>query len=408
MAGQEAAMGALGALIFAGIFGRLFLRKTGFSDVFLLLVIGAGAGALLPASALSDFSGVMLLLGAVALLMIIMEEGLHLSIASIVRHAHKSMLLGAASFFLSFVAVFFLTYFFVGYPPAICMILGALFASVAPELLSGFLSSMGSSETMQSIGKLESVFSEALSVIFTLVALAAAIGAPAAFSNPAYDLSFLFLLSAAMGGVFAAFWKGLVRLLDEENEHISVIGLGALLYAIAGLMHANGVIAVFFYALFIGNSKHESIVEVKRFQSEISFFLRTFFFVYLGALLFHSEKSIEVALLSLAIAALLAAARMLAGRSLVFLEPSVRAERILEVVSSRGLTAAVLSIVVSEELHAAGVATPVDIPLLALFVIFFSNLLSALLVLRHGRKGVRAQKGGPESGPNAESGLYGT
>ena len=38
MAGEEAAIGAMGVLIFAGLLGRLFLRRTGVSDVFLLML----------------------------------------------------------------------------------------------------------------------------------------------------------------------------------------------------------------------------------------------------------------------------------------------------------------------------------------------------------------------------------
>ena len=50
MAGQEAEIGALGIIILAGVVGRLFLKKTGVSDVFLLLLFGVAAGAFLPAS----------------------------------------------------------------------------------------------------------------------------------------------------------------------------------------------------------------------------------------------------------------------------------------------------------------------------------------------------------------------
>ena len=120
----------------------------------------------------------------------------------------------------------------------------------------------------------------------------------------------------------AALWKAIFSKMEHENMHLLVIGLAAILYALAGAVGANGVIAVFAFAFLLGNTSHASIAEVRRFQSEIGFFLRTFFFVYLGALLFHSAKPVDIALFALALSLLLAAARMFSGRCSSRLCPS--------------------------------------------------------------------------------------
>jgi cell volume regulation protein A len=150
-------------------------------------------------------------------------------------------------------------------------------------------------------------------------------------------------------------------------------------------MGGNGVIAVFSFAFLIGNSPGVSTDEVRRFQSEISFFLRTLFFIYLGVLLFHSPKPYEVAAAALALSLLFAAARQVTGKVLSLFEQSLREDRTLTIFSGRGLTSAVLALVASEELAAAGNAFPIDLPLLALFVIFFTNLVSAFLALTKRR-----------------------
>jgi len=390
MAGQEAEIGALGVIILAGVVGRLFLRKTGVSDVLILLLFGALAGALLPADMVSGMGSLMLPLGAIALLMIILDEGLHLPLSELAKQAHKAVLFSILSFALSFAAAFALSFVMLGQNAILSLAIAAIFASVAPEMVSGFLSAREAHESARGLSELESTLSDALSVIITLLIIAvssAAHGSSGAdLGSLPLDLLFTIMLSAALGGIFAALWKGLIARLDEENEHIMAIGIAALLYALSGLLGGNGVIAVFAFGFFLGNSSHKSVEELRRFHSEITFFLRTFFFVYLGILLFHSEKPVEMGLFALALSLLLAVARMLASRAISHLEPTVRKGRLLESISSRGLTSAVLSVIAYNELSLSGTQPAVDLPLLALFVIFFTNAISAFLVLRNRKK----------------------
>ena len=398
MAGQEAAIGALGILILSGVFSRAFLKMTGISDVFILMLFGAAAGALLPDSAVLGMQGIMLPLGAVALLMIMLEEGMLIPFENLHKHVHKAFIFGAASFLLSFALGAGLAYFIAGFPILFSLLIGAMFASVAPELLSGFLSGIGTSESVKGIGEIEAVFSEALSVILALTIISAMLAqTELPISDLPIQLAFIFLLSLALGGIFAAAWKAIFSKVEHENMHLLVIGLAAILYALAGAIGANGVIAVFAFAFLLGNTSHASIAEVRRFQSEIGFFLRTFFFVYLGVLLFHSAKSADVALFALALSLLLAAARMLSGKLVRFLDSSAKEDRLLEAFSGRGLTCAVIAVIAAGELsHAA--ALPTDLPLLALFVIFFTNAISTLFVLKKRGKRASVPKSGGKGG----------
>ncbi|MFA6328326.1 MAG: cation:proton antiporter [Candidatus Micrarchaeia archaeon] len=394
MAGQEAAIGALGVLILAGVFSRAFLKMTGISDVFLLMLLGVAAGAVLPGGAVAGMQGIMLPLGAVALLMIMLEEGMLIPFENLHKHVHKAFIFGAVSFLLSFSLGAGLFYFIAGFPLLFSILIGAMFASVAPELLSGFLSGIGTSESVKGIGELETVFSEALSVILSLTIISAML-VKAAFpvSDLPLQLAFIFLLSLALGGIFAAIWKAIFSKMEHENTHLLVIGLAALLYALSGAVGANGVIAVFAFAFLLGNTSHSSIAEVRRFQSEIGFFLRTFFFVYLGALLFHSAKPADVALFALALSLLLAAARLLSGKLVRLVDSSAKEDRLLETFSGRGLTCAVIAVIAAGELPAASL--PMDLQLLALFTIFFTNAISTALVFRKkGKRGSQPRPGG--------------
>ncbi|MEM4633852.1 MAG: cation:proton antiporter [Candidatus Anstonellaceae archaeon] len=384
MAGKEAEIGALGIIVLVGVLGRLFLKKTGFSDVFLLLLFGAAVGALLPFESVGKMAELMLPIGAVTLLIIILNEGLHLPLKELL-HLPKAVFFSILSFALSFAAAFSISYIFFQ-DVLVSLLIGAVFSSVAPELLSGFLSAREAHESAKAVAEIEATLSDALSVMLSLLLLSylSHEGKPLEFS--VYEIGFLLSLSCALGAVFAAGWKLAVPKIAEGNEHLAAIGIAAVLYAVSGLLHANGVISVFVFGFFLGNLSHKSVEEMRRFHSEISFFLRTAFFVYLGVLLFHSPKPMEVALFAAILSLLLAISRSLASKVSSLLEPSMRKGRLLEAVSGRGLTSAVLAVIVGEELHIYGHSSAVDFPLLALFVIFFTNAISAFLVFSNRKK----------------------
>lgn len=383
---QVAAIGALGILVLAGVASHIFLRKTGFSDVLLLMLFGVAAGYLLPEASVAGLSGIALPFAAITLLMIILDEGLNLSFDRMRRSAHKAIAFGLVSFSLALVAGFSLSYFIMDYGFPFSLLIGALFGGVAPELLSGFLASLGASKEARALGEIESVLSDAIAVILSFILVGAVVSGEGSIRALPVEIAFAVLLSIALGAVCAALWRALLSKSEHENQHLLVIGMAAVLYAISGALGADGVISVFTFAFFLGNMAHPSIEEMRRFQSEISFFLRTFFFVYLGMLLFHSPKPVEIGLFAAALSLMLAVARLAAGKLAGMMEPSARASRLLESVSARGLTVAALSIVAYDSLAASGAAPPVNLPLLALFVIFFTNVLSAWLVLKKGGK----------------------
>jgi len=402
MAGQEATIGALGVLIIVGVASRFFLKKTGFSDIFLLMLFGVATGFFLPSATVEMLSTIALPFAAITLLMIMLDEGLNLSFEHLKRMAHKALIFGIASFATSFLLSFSLSYFVMGWGFFLSLIIAAMFGSVAPELLSGFLAGLGAGKEVRALGELEAIFSDALSLMLCLIFVGAMVSGQQSASPLPLEILITVLLSIALGGVCAAFWRAFLSKSDHENQHLLVIGIAAVLYAASGALGANSVIAVFTFAFFLGNISHPSIGEMRRFQDEISFFLRTFFFVYLGILLVHSPTPFEIGLFAAALSLLLAVSRILSGKLAGILEPSARESRLLESVSARGLTAAVLSVVVWQELSAAGTAPSVDLPLLALFVIFFTNAISAFLVLRKGGAGMRKQK---ELGGKADIGV---
>ena len=120
---------------------------------------------------------------------------------------------------------------------------------------------------------------------------------------------------------------------------------------------------------------------------------------------FHELTEREI--LALAISLLLAFARMFSGRLLRLIDSTAKEDRLLEAFSGRGLTCAVIAVIATGELSRAGIAPPIDLQLLALFVVFFTNAISTFLVLRKRPRRIQYSGGRGGIGEVLKGGLHG-
>jgi cell volume regulation protein A len=166
----------------------------------------------------------------------------------------------------------------------------------------------------------------------------------------------------------------------------------------------NGAIAALIFGIVLGNSEDITSMlklttrsidkNIKNFQNEISFLVKTFFFVYLGILFQLEFLTPIVIVISVTIIIIILFARYISTSLLTKVKPLfVSDQKLITTMSARGLAAAVLvSIPVSMGLTNIP-NTPFtpeilsQITAIAFLVIFFSNILTTLgLFISEGGK----------------------
>ena len=165
-----------------------------------------------------------------------------------------------------------------------------------------------------------------------------------------------------------------------------------LLYGIVEAVGGNGGIAVFIFGLALGNARRIVAVinvdgdwgideEIVRVQGEITFLVRTFFFVYVGSIISVSGVTLSLLAASVAIVVLLYLVRAASSRLVVGEDNGVIAGMM-----PRGLAAAVLA-----GLPAASGLVIVGFQQIAFLVIIATNVVATASVILFGQPGKQSE-----------------
>lgn len=159
-----------------------------------------------------------------------------------------------------------------------------------------------------------------------------------------------------------------------------------ILYAITEFAKGNGAFSALIFGIVLGNAKEFGQIlrmdnisidpSISAFQAEISLFVRTFFFVYLGLIFNSSFFSMGLMLLSLALTAALFIARHIGTIILLKFSKEFSADAgAIRSLMARGLAAAVLATyplsIGIKDVNAQAILQA------AFLVILFSNIITS-------------------------------
>ncbi|MCR4368290.1 MAG: cation:proton antiporter [archaeon] len=285
----EIAFLLLGGLIFIGYFGELLSRKFAIPTALLLLAIGYG----LKSSgfvAVEDFIGLQDLFGSLALVVLLFDGGMSLNVLEVMFKSGRVLLVGLVITILSMIGGGLL-FALVGYNPFLGVILGAIAGGIGSSTTISIAKSISLPDNIRNFLTLESSITDVFSIILAIVLTQSLV-------SGIFDVQ---ILSAGIVGKFSiGLFVGIavgitsIALSRIEREYNYMVTLAAVLmtFAVTEFLGGSGAIAVLTFGVLLGNEalirktlkmgEVEAYPMVKQFQTEISFFIRTFFFVFLG------------------------------------------------------------------------------------------------------------------------------
>src|SRR3989344_230754 len=395
--GIETVFLILGGLIFIGYFGEHLSRRLTIPVAFLLLLIGFGLrfSGIVDAQ---DFLGIQGIFGTLALIVLLFDGGLSLNLYDAVFKSGRSLFAG---FFTTVLATIITAGFFlmIGLDPIIGAIIGAIVGGIDTGITLSLMHSMTFPEKVKNFLTIESSSNDVISIILAIVLTQALIlGA----INPA------FIAQEIVGkfaiGIFIGILVGVASILtlakiEQGYNYMITLAIVLLLYSTTEFLNGSGAIAVLVFGIVLGNETsirraiHSKEVEsypmIKEFQSEVSFFIRTFFFVFLGIVVTIGNTN------SLIISAILMIILYLI-RYIVIHIATVNSEmeihkKMLVAINPRGLATAVLAtyplIVVQNEIAAnpdfpaAEIIAKLGIlPEVAFYLIILSVIFTTILL----------------------------
>lgn len=371
----------IGAIIAIGFTATLIFERTRVPDLLILIFLGLLIGPIaltyfgisfVPAGALEVATPYFT---ALALMMILFDGGLNLRLAQVVKHLGMIGLHTGVAFLLTVFAIAFVTSAVLGYPWLVGLLLGAILGGTSSAVVIAIVRALRVSEETKVILTLESVLTDVLCVVTVLALIELLRGGPGASIGIVFlNLGQAFLVSLLFGLAFGMGWLLLLSRLEKKPfAYMLTIAALFVLYSVSQTAGGSGAMASFVFGLVLGNHhdferrlkrRRSFIVDdrIKQFHGELSFVIRTFFFVFLGIVFsfqFSGGWAVSTRLPALQtlngtfalffvgvllIVATIAAVRFLAARITAAIHPKPPAERrILWSLMGRGLAAAVLA-----------------------------------------------------------------
>jgi len=378
-----------GLLVLAFVANRLF-QWTRVPDVVVLMATGLAIGPVLHWVQPERFEGVARAFGSLALILILFEAGLDLDLRRTLRHFPGGLLLGFVTYTLTTLAVGAIVWRNLGLPLRDAMAVGAIMGCTSSTIVLPILQQWKAREPVRVTLLVESTLGDILAVLTTQFLLEFDPAQGSAVRGLASTLALQITISLAAALAIGFLWSKLLPFLSEQRFwQVLTFSMVLLLYAGTEAAKGSGLLAVLGFGLTLSNlpgarpemaamfqwavphaAKHEQILS---FHSELSFLVRTFFFVMIGVVVKMSGlRAIWLLLLGVMGAIWLARWVSVQLTSWSWRECTAEDRKVVLWMLPRGLITIVLALAVVE---ARGGGALSFLPPLAFAVILLTNLL---------------------------------
>jgi cell volume regulation protein A len=291
--------GLLGGLLVLAFTANRLFAWTRVPDVVVLMAAGVVLGPVLHLAKPGQFTQVTHAFGTLALLLILFEGGLELNIRQTIRHFPGGFVFGIASFGLTFALISFVTHMGLIMPLWDAALVGAVLACTSSTVILPVLQQLGAREPVKVVLLIESTMGDVLGVLTVGLLLDFRSGVATGSGDAFRTLAVQILIPLGSAFVVGFLWSRLLPHLTEQRFwQVLTFAVMLLVYSVTESLRGNGLLAVLGFGLTLSNlpARKNSVMEsgfwftpriaphekILSFHSELSFLVRTFFFVLIG------------------------------------------------------------------------------------------------------------------------------
>ncbi len=392
--------GLIGILLVIGFLADFLFKKTSFPDILILLALGFLIGPILKWINPAQIAPFSQLIASLALVVIIFNAGIEFEFTRVLSSAPRTLILVLLGVSFSIASVAAPAYYLFNWKLMDSILLGTIVGGTSSAIVMPLMSRARVPQQVSSLLSLESVLNSPVIIVIALVLLESIVAGEAgiALSTVGIGIVTQFLLGLSVGVIAGLFWLWILTLLQkEEYNDILTLAIVLLLYFAVEKINGSGVIFALVFGLILGNGvgvgkllklkrTAEATEIMKKFTAQIYFFIKTFFFIYLGLIISFGDPMLVV--MGMVISLILLLVRYIAVLFTSIGNHTLFSNRgILTTMFARGESAAVLVQVVV----AAGIVNASVYPDIIMAVIITSVVISALGVLIYGRDSVEEQ-----------------
>ena len=347
-----------GAIIVIGFLSNYLFERTGLPDMLFLIILGMLVG---PATGLVDATSVMSFapyLAALALVFILFDGGMTMNIYRVFSESPRAAVLATAGFALSAIVAGLFMYLFVipNVSPLYSLLFGTIVGGSSSIIVMSLASRIKLSEKGSTILSLESAINDILCIVLSLVIIEIVVlKGTVDLTTIAKSLASRFSIGAMLGIVIGISWLSMLkRIVKASYSYMLTLGIALLAYALSEFLGGSGALCSLLFGIMLGNEKEiygilrmkkpsNQVVDagLKRFESEIAFLLRAFFFVYIGLIV--TAPNLTTVVIGIALALTLLLIRIGVVHVATIRSELIQERAIMSALLTRGLASAVLA-----------------------------------------------------------------
>ena len=381
----DAIFAAAGIIIILGFLSDWIFSKTNIPDVLWLILIGLLLGPILQFVRPDSLGYAASIFTAFALLFILFEGGLHIRIKDLMRSMYGATTITVVNFVLTVLVITIIAKYF-GWSLANSLLLGTILGGTSSAVVVPIVKRLHMGKDNSLVLILESAFTDVLCIVATLTIIQIVKLQSINLGGVLNSLFGSFAIAIFVGGVTGFLWILLLERFELlSKSYISTIGVLLIVFGLTEFAQSSGAIAGLTFGIVIGNSrKILSLAEgedvdplsssARAFFSQISFFVKTFFFVYIGIL--TSLAQLQPILIGLVIAVAVFLIRPIPVKLVFKPQESPKDKPLMEVIVPKGLAAAVLAQVPMQE----GIQFTEQLLTPVFSAIFFTIAITTLMV----------------------------
>jgi potassium/hydrogen antiporter len=367
--------GFIAALLLVAVAANRLSGITHVPDLIVLLTIGVLLGPVLHWADPSRFRGVIEVLGTLALILILFQGGLEIQLRSAMRYLPAGLMLAFASFGCSVALIGLAAHYLLHLSWIDAIVIAAALGCTSGSVVLPVLHQITAPDSVKIVLTTESSLGEILAVL-TVGSIISVGGEQSLMIGLASGFARSIGVAVALGGSAGAIWSRYWHRLTRMPFH-NVLNLGIVLgvYAFSRFLGGSGLLATLVFGVTLANVPRtpemvRAGMRMMAFHSELTFLVRSFFFVLLGFVAEFARRTYLLPILGILAAMLVA--RYLAVRSTGWAvrDASTKEKELLFWMLPRGLVTAVLAL---EIVNAKGPSFSF-LPAVAFTVVVLSNL----------------------------------
>ena len=283
---------AAGVVIFLGVAGEAFFKKTGIPDVAFLMILGVIIGPVLGIIQAEAVIQVVPYFAALALIIIMFDGGLNLDIKHIVKTAHYSFTLAIIGFILSVVIISLATHYVLEWTWLESILLASIVGGSSSAIVFGLVRNIRISEETKSILSFESAVTDILATIIAFILFEAVLAGHFDLQTLQETIGRAIVVGLVLGFGVGIPWMYIsTKLGNAQHGYMLTLSILFVLFFLANSFGESGALTALVFGLMIGNKRHLS--KILRFKlprierddpthNQLTFLVRSFFFVFVG------------------------------------------------------------------------------------------------------------------------------